>query len=196
MSIPVLYRSFPPPPVSKKDVLRYAGGGTLSEETNALLEACLQEAEPHFSYQVAFCKLPYRENDGHCDFGVFSFVSRDLAKALSGCSKVLLFAATVGVGIDRLIGRYSRLSPAKANFFAAIGTERAEALCDAFCQWMEREDGIRLRPRFSPGYGDLPLSVQRQIFDFINPNRIGLCLTDSLLMTPTKSVTAFAGIYP
>ena len=51
------------------------------------------------------------------------------------------------------------------------------------------------RPRFSPGYGDLPLEVQRTLFSLLEPMRhIGLSLTDSLLMSPTKSVTAFVGL--
>ena len=77
----------------------------------------------------------------------------------------------------------------------AIGAERIEALCDAFCDDMEKEMGVSLRPRFSPGYGDLPLSVQKDIISLLEaPKRIGLSLNDSLLMSPTKSVTAFAGI--
>lgn len=51
------------------------------------------------------------------------------------------------------------------------------------------------RPRFSPGYGDLPLSAQREIFAVLDcGKRIGLMLNDSLLMSPSKSVTAFVGI--
>jgi len=52
-----------------------------------------------------------------------------------------------------------------------------------------------LKPRFSPGYGDLPLETQREIFDVLDcSRRIGLMLNDSLLMSPTKSVTAFVGV--
>ena len=55
--------------------------------------------------------------------------------------------------------------------------------------------GKRTRPRFSAGYGDLPLGVQREIFAALDcPKHIGLTLNDSLLMSPTKSVTAIVGI--
>ena len=58
-----------------------------------------------------------------------------------------------------------------------------------------KEKGVLLKPRFSAGYGDLPLTVQREIFSQLNPDRkIGLTLNESLLMSPSKSVTAFAGI--
>ena len=130
-----------------------------------------------------------------CDFGCFSVHSDQLAKNLQGCSKVLLLAATAGVGIDRLIGKYGRLAPSKALLFQAIGAELVESVCDAFSEEYEKEHNCILRPRFSPGYGDLSLESQKDIFAVLEPARkIGLTLNDSLLMSPSKSVTAFAGI--
>ena len=69
----------------------------------------------------------------------------------------------------------------------------AEAACD-------RTDNIlssRLicRPRFSPGYGDLPLSLQPEVIRATGADRrLGITLSSSLLMTPKKSVTAIKGI--
>ena len=55
--------------------------------------------------------------------------------------------------------------------------------------------GETLRPRFSAGYGDLPLEYQRRIFDLLDPpTHIGLTLNDSYLMSPSKSVTALIGV--
>jgi len=52
-----------------------------------------------------------------------------------------------------------------------------------------------LTSRFSPGYRDLPLTLQREIFTLLEPSRrIGLSLNASLLMSPSKSVTAIVGI--
>ena len=59
--------------------------------------------------------------------------SQGLCRNLQGCDKVILFAATVGLAPDRLIARYGRLSPTKALCMQAIGAERIESLCDAFC---------------------------------------------------------------
>ena len=60
-----------------------------------------------------------------------------------------------------------------------------------------RDSGLAVRPRFSPGYGDLPLALQREVFAALDcPRRIGLTLSDSLLMSPTKSVTALIGAGP
>ena len=113
----------------------------------------------------------------------------------AGCREAVLFAATVGVGLDRLIARYGAVAPSRAVMLQAIGAERIEALCDVFCNTLAVEENRALRPRFSPGYGDLPLDTQREIFRVLDCQRkIGLTLNDSLLMSPTKSVTAIVGL--
>lgn len=49
--------------------------------------------------------------------------------------------------------------------------------------------------RFSPGYGDLPLETQRELVRVLDTHRkIGVSLTGSCLMMPSKSVTAILGI--
>ena len=183
------------PPVRKKEILRYAGCAESDDATAALMEDCLTEATGVLTYKVCWRKLSVDVRDEVCEFGTFSVSSRQLAHNLAGCTRVILFAVTVGVGIDRLIAKYSRIAPSRALMMQAIGAERIEALCDAFCAEMETETGFSLRPRFSPGYGDLPLEVQSEIITLLDtPRQIGLSLNDSLLMSPTKSVTAFAGI--
>ena len=110
-------------------------------------------------------------------------------------SKVIVMGATVGITLERLIAKYSRVSPVKALLLQALGAERIETLCDAFCEDMQKTLKIALKPRFSAGYGDLPLDTQKQIFKLLNlPKNIGLTLNDSMLMSPSKSVTAFIGI--
>lgn len=184
------------PPWNEREMLRYAGCRKAGEADTALARSCMEEAEECLSYKVCYtvCEL-VSENNDICDFGAFSVVSKNLAKNLSGCGSVLVFGATVGIALDRLIAKYARLSPARALMMQALGAERIEALCDAFCADFEKENGVALRPRFSPGYGDVPLTVQKDIFTLLDlPRKIGISLNDSLLMSPTKSVTAFAGI--
>ena len=77
--------------------------------------------------------------------------------------------------------------------------QRAEALCDSFTGLMESkysETGFKLKPRFSPGYGDLPLEMQVEILKILDAQKImGLYLNDSYLITPSKTVTAIIGLY-
>lgn len=195
MNSVILSKTYKAPPFCEKEILRYAGCRKTDCETQRLLKECIDEARSKLVYKVCFTELPVRITESLCDFGSFSCTSEKLAKNLNGCRTALLFGATVGVEIDRLIAKYGRLSPAKALMFQALGAERIEALCDTFCKEYISEKDVALKPRFSPGYGDLSLTVQREIFSNLDCSRkIGLCLNDSLLMSPSKSVTAFAGI--
>lgn len=195
MNSVMITKTYNEPPFCEREILRYAGCKSPDSEILSLLHSCLNEVREKLSYQVCYRELSVRAEDSLCDFGFFRLKSKHLAQNLEGCSNVILFAATVGIQIDRLIAKYGRMSPSKALMMQAIGAERIEALCDAFCEELAAEKGVALRPRFSPGYGDLSLTAQKDIFAILEcGKRIGLFLNDSLLMSPSKSVTAFVGI--
>ena len=193
---PVYTRSFSLPPPDEREVLRYAACRQADERTLSLLRECIAEADGVIRPRVCWRIAELSTDKCGCNAEHLRFDSRDLAKNLCGCSQVIIMGATLGTELDRLIARHGRLSPARALLLDALGSERTEALCDTFCRSLCESDGISLRPRFSPGYGDLPLSFQREIFAVLEPARhIGLSLNDSLLMSPTKSVTALIGVY-
>lgn len=190
----VLTKSYPAPKISRREVLRYAKAKE-SAECEALLDSVIAEASEIFTYKVAYADIEMRPTDNGVDFGAFRADSASLKKKLDGCERVIVFGATVGLSLDRLVAKYSRLSPARALMLNAFGAERIEALCDAFVRETEAEYGKRFRQRFSPGYAELPLELQKDIFALLDlPKRIGISLTNSMLMSPTKSVTAFIGI--
>ena len=189
----VISVTYPAPCVDRRAVLAYAGGGK-DPRTASLADECISEAMETFTYSVCYVKSELSLCGSSVGFGNTTAHSSSLAKRLDGCKSAIIFAATVGFGIDRLIMRYSAVRPAKALMLQAIGAERIEALCDAFCADAEKRYGS-LRARFSPGYGDLPLDFQRDIFALLDCKRsVGISLNESLLMSPTKSVTAIVGI--
>ena len=191
----VIVKRFEAPLIDKKEVLRYARSSAEDALSCDLAQEVIDLAKDSFDYRVCYLELPFKSDGNICDFSVFKVESKKLSKCLDGSSKVIVFAATVGVGIDRLISKHSRISPAKALMLGALGAERIESLCNAFCGEYESKDGVLLTPRFSAGYGDCLLDVQKQIFELLDcPKNIGLTLNDSMLMSPTKSVTAFVGI--
>ena len=193
--ITVFQRSFEAPAFDMCEMLRYANCNDCKEEFRLPIRETVDLAKNVFSYKVCYAVMPFSCDRDICDFDAFKVRSEKLAKNLSGCRSVLLFGATVGIEIDRLIAKYSRISPTKALLLQAYGAERIEALCNEFCKCYESENSVGLRPRFSAGYGDCPLETQKDIFSLLEcSRRIGLTLNDSCLMSPTKSVTAFAGI--
>ena len=164
----VFVKQIEAPPVDINEVLRYARSAASDETSEALAQEVISLAKDSFCYSVCYTELPFLTNGKLCDFEAFCVESEKLSKCLGTSSKVLLFAATVGVGIDRLIAKHSRLSPSKALMLGALGAQRIEALCNAFCNEYEIENRVTLTPRFSAGYGDCPLEVQKEIFALLD----------------------------
>ena len=186
------------PEWNRREIMRYARIRGAGESFDRLIDECIAESEPMLSYRVCYEILPVRYDNAVMFLGSIKADSQTIEKAIRNAGEILLFAATVGAPFDRLIKRYSSISPSKAVILQAIGAERAESLCDSFCEIIDtglHSKGKRLTPRVSPGYGDIALTMQKDIFAVLDcPRRIGLTLEDSLLMSPSKSVTAIAGI--
>lgn len=188
------------PEIDYKEIYRYLGvlGRDSENDIKATVESCIDELSGKLVYKVCFCSFEIFRNGNDIDLGVMKTNSKSLSKNLEGCDSAIIFGATIGIEIDRLISRYSSISPSKALVFQAIGAERIESLCNLFCDDIKGEllkKNKTIRPRFSPGYGDLPLALQRDLFSVLDcPRKIGLTLNESMLMSPTKSVTAIIGI--
>jgi len=186
------------PPIDRKEVLRYAGAACESEEISALLDECIAEIRDKLTYKVCYREFDALAYEGEVNLDFCKVKSSALCKNLTGCRKIILFAATIGVEIDRLISRAGATSAAKATMLQALGSERVEALCDVFNDIIKKEAnsrGYTTRPRVSAGYGDIPLDMQKDIFAALDCTRkIGITLGESLLMSPSKSVTAIIGL--
>ncbi len=198
MTNTVFTKTYNAPQVNIKEIMRYAQILKNTPETDNLINECLNEALNCLAFKVCYAHFSIDICDDYIDLGFAKTNSIGLKKNLQGCESIVLFAATVGIGIDRLIAKYSRVSPSKALMFQAIGTERIESLCDAFNADITAEYralGMDTAPRFSPGYSDLPLELQSNVFNVLDcPRRIGISLNERLLMSPSKSVTAIIGI--
>lgn len=124
--------------------------------------------------------------------------SRNLTRTLRGCREAAIMACTLGLGPDRLIARANVTSVSRAAIYQAASAAMIEAVCDAVNEQIRKEAterGLYCRPRFSPGYGDLPLELQTGISRALNmAKEAGIFLSGSLLMTPSKSVTAIIGL--
>lgn len=186
------------PEFNIKEILRYSGTKETNDEIDALLNECIAEAKNKLSYKVCYSSFPVKFTDEYIDLGFTKTTSKNLRTNLENCKSIILFAATVGIQLDRLISKYNITSPSKAIMLQALGSERVESLCNAFNKDIADKMSLEnktLAPRFSPGYGDLPLELQTDIFKALNcTSKIGINLNSNLFMTPSKSVTAIIGI--
>ena len=180
-----------------KETLRYLGyaGVKSADGIEGLISECESMILPALSPKAVYSSFPLERGEGvNLDLGFAKVQSKSLARTLEGCDHIVLFAATVGAGVDRLIAKYNRLSPARAAVLQAMGAAAVEQWCDELNADIVSEYGPA-RPRFSCGYGDLPLKLQREIFPALQVTKnIGVTLTEGDFMMPSKSVTAIVGI--
>lgn len=184
----------------EREIYRYLGmpAQAPDEKTADMVAECLRDMKRVMGPVTARRLVPL--DLSRCpvvDFTCFQSESADLSRNLSGCDFAVLFSATLGMEADLLIRRYSRVETSRALIYQAAGTALIEEICDAEYEKLRKEmesEGLFLRPRFSPGYGDFSLSVQRELLDALGgPKQTGIMLRDSGLMIPSKSVTAVIG---
>ena len=198
MSHSVIVREYGAPEISRREIYRYMSCREQNDEIDALIDRACALCLDKLSYRVCYTEFPISFANGEVDLGFITTESHDLQKCIDGCDSIILFAATVGLELDRLIKKFGLFEPSVALCLQAIGSERVESLCDLFCDEIKASyaaEGKQTRPRFSAGYGDLPLALQKEIVSTLSCNKnIGITLNDSLLMSPSKSVTAIIGI--
>ncbi len=181
------------------ETLRYMGcpPDRAGPATRALAEGgirtVLDAARPRWAwreYSLAF------ETDGVRLAGGLLLPGEDLKKHLAGCGRAAVFCATLGAGVDGLIRRLEREDMALALAVDCAAAAAVEQVCDGIeLELRAKFPGCFFPFRYSPGYGDLPLSVQNELLDLLDaPRRVGLTATPSHILTPRKSVTAILGV--
>ena len=108
--------------------------------------------------------------------------------------EVVFLCGTIGAEFDAWQRRLSVISAADALLSQQIGLRAVEKVMDELESKAKAEvegEGRKLLPRKSPGYGDLPIELSRTILNELDaPRKIGVSITDSNLLVPSKSVTA------
>lgn len=185
--------------IRTKEAIRYLGYGNhaVDDSVLALIRESFDKLDeavsPRFIYRI-FDML----HDDCIQIGNLKIDSKHLSKNLKGCKEVIILAATLGVGVDLLIKRTSLTDMAKAVVLQACAAVMLEEYIDEQQEnlgYLLEKEGKYLRPRFSPGYGDFNILHQDQILRMLDSaKKIGLTMTESYMLTPTKSVTAIIGV--
>ena len=183
-----------------REAVRYLGYGkhAVDDQTLGLIADSFGSLRTLSSRKSVYRIFDLEQEDGETvRFGSLTVKSKSLGKNLRGCDKIVLFGATLGIGVDQLLSRTSKTDMAKTVVLQACAAALLEEYCDE-CQERIRQEmeseGRYLRPRFSPGYGDFPIECQRDMVRMLDcAKSIGLTLTESCMMAPSKSVTAVIG---
>lgn len=126
------------------------------------------------------------------------FKSNTLCEFMRGCKEIVLMASTAG---QRVVDARDREMAAGNAALSIIIDAAASETADAGLDWMQNfinktlsREGMELTRRYSPGYGDFDLSAQKQVFDSLCLNRLGIGINERHILTPEKSVLAVAGV--
>ncbi len=181
-----------------EEVLRYLGAagkdpGPLLPMAEDCAKELLQAACPRWSWRGFGCRVT--EAGVRLDCG-FLLPGKSLAKHLEGCREAVLLAATLSPGVDALLRRTQLSDLSRSLVLESCAAAAIEEVCDrAEAVIRERYPGRGFTSRFSPGYGDLPVTIQGGFLALLDaPRRLGLCATGSSILTPRKSVTAVIGV--
>lgn len=177
-------------PISREDWLRTLRADNADAETTERIEKDLSFAE-QLIFAEASPKAVYKIfNIDEVPLDGFS-----IKKHLEGCHSVAIMAITLGAGIDELIRKMQIKDMAMAVLIDSGASVLADQLCDDFQGIITDSSTEYNTSRFSPGYGDYPISLQPNIVRMVDGQRkIGLNVTKNNIMVPRKSVTALIGI--
>lgn len=152
---------------------------------------CEKEVLRFSSLRTVYRILPVKELEP-------VIIGNDIRRLLEGCGEAVLVAITLGERLERHMMTEEVRDMSKAYILDVCASLAVESAANSF------EDSLRssllpqgkyLTNRYSPGYGDLPLTVQKTLLDMLNAHRsIGLTLTPANLMVPRKSISAVLGI--
>ncbi len=146
-----------------------------------------QQAEPRKTYREFL-----REEVTHLLKG------EDIRQHVENCGQVLLLAVTLGSQMDELLRKTAVTGMDEAVILEAAANaliEQVAAQTEGELRQHYGEKGLFITPRYSPGYGDLPLETQPDLLQLLEAGKtIGLYASKEHLLTPRKSITAICGI--
>ncbi len=186
--------------IDKKEMMRYAGLNPKDPQVKeSVIDQAIREAlalaEPKGIWQI----YPYNPETGTIgSTPPLSLMGESIKKHLRESCFVGVLAVTVGEAIEQAShdafenGEYMRGLLLDAA--ATTCTEHLADQVDNLIQIEAKQNGQETVWRFSPGYGDWPVTQQNDFARIIETEKIGLYVTDHSMLFPRKSVTAIIGI--
>lgn len=182
-----------PKSISKQKIARYLGDWrkTPDPATMRLIDSACSNIRKNARPFGTYKRISIRQAS-------FMLKGNDIQQHVCRCFDCLLMAVTLGTQTDAMIRRLETQSIAEAAAADAAASVAVEQIADQIeqdCRARLKEEGLFLTSRFSPGYGDCPLSTNQPLLQILDaPKRIGLTCTSTNLLAPRKSITAICGI--
>ena len=187
--------------IDRSEMKRYAGIRNGQQFPEKIIDEAASLVLTLKSPQTVWSLYPY-----DCEKGVvgtddkYIIASKSLRKHLANAEQVIFLAATVGEMVEEAASTaFARGDYTLGLLIDAAATAAVEQTADALETLLAGKfqgQGLKMTFRFSPGYGDWDLREQAKVVVLANAEAIGITLTDSLMLTPRKSITAIIGLCP
>ncbi len=188
--------------VDRDEVLRYLEyhEGSLDNEMQQLIDSCIDEVMEISQYKYVY-RIFKKGGPGLetvLEDSTIELLGNDVQEHLRTSNHVAVMAATLGIEVEKRIMYYGKINLTRGIILDSCAAQLVEEFCDFIEEKIKsiaNGNGLNITSRFSPGYGDLPISIQGQILGSLNASKlIGLNVSESSILLPRKSVTAFIGI--
>ena len=187
------------------EVLIHQGGARgrkVKPAVARLMGECLEFVHERklFEPAVVYERVPLAEIEGDRLLmeGGEVLQGRMLAIRFAGACELVLAACTIGPKLDAAVRELHKADDdVRAVIIDSIGVSAMNVLGRETCSMVGDEveaDGIRVSGALSPGLHGIPLDNQTPLHKLLQSNRIGMALTDGLMMTPTKSSSMIFGV--
>ena len=191
--------------IPKSEVLRYLGhkkNQKIDNKINNLIDETIEEAKKLINpkYVLSYFNTFIKEDGVTFENTNLLLKGKDIRNHLKDSKRTVLMAVTLGSIIEKRIMLYERTNLTKALILDSCATAAVEEVCDIIEDDVKNKalkENLSITFRYSPGYGDLPLDIQRDFLNTLNANKIiGLTVSENNLLMPRKSVTAIIGLIP
>ena len=188
-------------PINKNEAVRYLvyGKNLPDENISNMIDKCelvlRNDLNPSYVYKIFGKEITAGGNIKLSGSHVI-FYGSDINKHLDKCDKILLLCATLSQQADKIIRLAQISNITEALIYDALSSAAVEQVCDTACEEVySKFPGYFQTKRFSPGYGDFPLDVQKEFLEITDATRkTGMTVNDGNILIPMKSVTAVIGL--
>lgn len=186
--------------INREEAFRYMGykGGEIKPNVISITDECekklLENIQPRFVYKVF--DIEHGQDKITVKNTSLLLKGSDICSHLENCEKCILMCATLSAAADGIIRAYEFGEMEKAVIADCLASAAVEQVCNEAERIIQLQVGkFNYTWRFSPGYGNFPLEIQKDFLDVLDAQkRIGVSVTDSLILIPRKSVTAVIGV--
>lgn len=183
------------PDIPFDEVLHYLGCKEADEQLTTQIQTQIKRvkelAKPKVVYHIS--EIHGYENDLQIPLH-----GQDIKELLKNCDQAIFMAATLGTALDIEAKRLSLKDMGDMVVFDAACNAAVEAFANTFQKELAHDYAKKhryLTDRFSCGYGDLRMDIQKTFCERLDTKRkIGLFVNASSLLIPLKSITAIIGI--